>query len=312
MSAILNITGPIFLIVALGYLSVRWGLFEKAHMKVLGRFVMFVALPALLFKALASRALSEIVQADYILVYALGSAVPLALMVWWQRRQGASHGRAGIAAMGASCPNSGFVGFPIMLLIMPKFAPIVLALNMLVENFFTLPLTMAYSERQPGEHGHWSQSVLHALKPLTTNPLFLAILVGGTFAGLGIHPPQVVSRSIDVMAQAAGGAALFSIGGGLVGLEIKGLRRLVSLIAVGKLVVHPLATAALAYWLLPIADPHLRAAAVISTAMPMLGVYPLLASRAGQEDMASAALLATTVGAFVTLSLLLVGLPIPH
>ena len=312
MSAILNITGPIFLIIALGYGAVRLGLFQKSDMRILGRFVMFIALPALLFKALASRALADIVHSDYLLVYALGSAVPLILMLWWQHRQGAAHGRAGIMAMGASCPNSGFVGFPIMLLVMPKIAPVVLALNMVVENFFTLPVVMAYSERKPGEHGHWGHALLHALKPLRTNPLFIAIVCGSAFALTGWPLPVVVSRSVDVMAQAAGGAALFAIGGGLVGLQIKGLRRHVALIATGKLLIHPLATALLAYVVLPIEDPALRVAAVLSTAMPMLGVYPLLASRVGEEDLASAALLATTVAAFASLSLALWVLPIPH
>jgi predicted permease len=312
MSAILNITGPIFLIIGLGYLAVRLGLFQKTDMRVLGRFVMFIALPALLFKALASRALSDIVHTDYLLVYALGSAVPMLLMLWWQRRQGASHGRAGIMAMGASCPNSGFVGFPIMLLVMPKVAPVVLALNMVVENFFTLPTVMAYSERKPGEHGHWAQAVLHALKPLRSNPLFIAILAGGAFALTGWQLPVLLTRSIDVLAQAAGGAALFAIGGGLVGLQIKGLRRKVAWIVGAKLLLHPLVTALLAYVLLPIEDPALRAAAVLSTAMPMLGVYPLLASRVGEEDLASAGLLATTVFAFVTLSVALLVLPIRH
>jgi predicted permease len=142
--------------------------------------------------------------------------------------------------------------------------------------------------------------------------LVIAILVGGAFALTGWQLPVSLTRSIDVLAQAAGGAALFAIGGGLVGLQIKGLRRKVAWIVGAKLLLHPLATALLAYVLLPIEDPALRAAAVLSTAMPMLGVYPLLASRVGEEDLASAGLLATTVFAFVTLSVVLLILPIPR
>ena len=305
MSAILNITGPIFLIVGLGYLSVRVGLFQKSDMRIVGRFVMLVALPALLFNALASRSFSDIVHYDYIAVYVLGSAVPMIGMLWWQRRRGASSARAGMAALGSSCPNSGFIGFPIMLLTMPQIAPVVLALNMVAENFFTLPANMAYSERKPGEHGHWGQALLHGLRPLRTNPLFMAIVAGGAWAALGWHLPVMVERSVTVMAQAAGGAALFAIGGGLVGLSLKGLRRMVAWITFAKLIVHPLATAVFAWWIIPIEDPQLRVAAVLSTAMPMLGVYPILAERVGEEDMASAALLATTIGAFFTLSALL-------
>ncbi|MEY2993115.1 MAG: hypothetical protein RL357_50 [Pseudomonadota bacterium] len=310
MSAILNITGPIFLIVGLGYLSVRVGLFQKSDMRIVGRFVMLVALPALLFNALASRAFSDIVHYDYIAVYVLGSAVPMIGMLLWQRRRGATPARAGMAALGSSCPNSGFVGFPIMLLTMPHIAPVVLALNMVAENFFSLPAAMAYSERKPGEHGHWGQALLHGLRPLRTNPLFMAIVAGGVWSALGWSLPIMVERSVSVLAHAAGGAALFAIGGGLVGLSLKGLRRMVAWITFAKLIVHPLSTAVFAWWVIPIEDPQLRVAAVLSTAMPMLGVYPILASRVGEEDMASAALLATTIGAFFTLSglLLVLGL----
>ena len=313
MSAILNITGPIFLIIGLGYVSVRAGLFDKSHTRALGRFVMYVALPALLFKALADRDLADIVHADYMVIYALASAAPLALMLWWQRRQGASHARTGTMAMGVSCPNSGFVGFPILLLLMPQVAPIVLALNMVVENFFTLPLTMAYSERKPSARGHWVHAIGRALKPLRTNPLFMAIVLGGAFAATGWQLPIAVGRSIEVLAQAAGGAALFAIGGGLVGLQIKGLRRPVASVMLGKLIVHPVVCAALVYWVWPLGDPMLSQAMVLSTAMPMLGVYPLLASRVGQEDLASAAMLATTVVSFFSLSLViaLLGLGAP-
>ena len=63
-----------------------------------------------------------------------------------------------------------------------------------------------------------------------------------------------------------------------------------------------------ATWLVPVADPQLRIAAVVFAAMPMLGVYPILAQKHGHEETTAAALLVTTIASFFTLSALLWGL----
>mgnify|MGYP006156831297 CR=1 FL=1 len=45
---ILSITGPIYLAVLIGYACTRLGLFAKADMRLFGKFVINLALPALL------------------------------------------------------------------------------------------------------------------------------------------------------------------------------------------------------------------------------------------------------------------------
>ena len=79
MPDILAITGPIYLSLALGWLSTRAGLFERADMRVLGRFVLYLALPALLFEAVSRRPLGSILEWRYMAVFALGGLATLAL-----------------------------------------------------------------------------------------------------------------------------------------------------------------------------------------------------------------------------------------
>ena len=67
MLDILAITGPIYLTIALGYFLTRRGLFARADMRVLGQFVINLALPALLFNALAQRKLGDILNGRYML-----------------------------------------------------------------------------------------------------------------------------------------------------------------------------------------------------------------------------------------------------
>ena len=86
MLEILGITIPIYLTIALGYACTRLGLFAKADMQVFGRFTLQLALPALLFNALSQRSVAEILNFNYLLVYALGSLMVLALGLWWIER----------------------------------------------------------------------------------------------------------------------------------------------------------------------------------------------------------------------------------
>ena len=73
MLTILGITGPIFIIIGIGFAAVRMGLLARTDMRVLGVFVINVSLPALLFKALSQRSLGELVSAELLIAYTLGS-----------------------------------------------------------------------------------------------------------------------------------------------------------------------------------------------------------------------------------------------
>ena len=137
----------------------------------------------------------------------------------------------------------------------------------------------------------------------------LAVIPPALFvSAMGWVLPGPLVRTVTLFAQVTTGLALFVIGGALVGLQLKGKRRLVAQIAFGKLLLHPLCVFLAFTFLVPIADPQLRTAALLFAAMPMLGVYPILALKHGHEEVSAAALLATTVGSFFTLNVLLWGL----
>ena len=77
MLDILAITGPIYLTIVLGFVATGLGRFAKADMRVFGRFVINLALPALLFNALAQRQIGEILNASYVLAYLAGTLIVL-------------------------------------------------------------------------------------------------------------------------------------------------------------------------------------------------------------------------------------------
>ena len=306
MLDILAITGPIYLAIALGYATTRWGVFARADMRVFGKFTLYLALPALLFNALSQRSVAEILNGQYLLAYALSTLLVMGAALAWARKvQRRSLSYSSMMVMGMTCPNSGFVGFPIILLTLGPVAGVALALNMVVENLLLIPLLLAVADSDGGAPGQWRKALTQTLVGLVKNPMIIGIVAGFLFSWSGVHIPTPVSRTVTLFAQASGALSLFVIGGSLVGLQVQGLKGSVTQIALGKLFVHPLVMLITLWWLVPVDDPALRMAALITAALPMLGIYTILSQRHGHEATSAAALLVTTVCSFFTLSGLL-------
>jgi hypothetical protein len=300
MLSILTITVPIYLMIGIGYVAVRRGLFGGVEMRVLGKFVLNFALPALVFQALAQHPVAEILNAPFAAAYAGGSiAVLLGAFALARYGRGKPMPDAALIGMGSAFPNSGFIGYPIVLQWLGPPAAVALALCMLIENVLLLPLSLALAESDGASS--WQAELAESMRRLAANPLILAIVAGFGVAVTGVVLPEPVSRTIGMLASASAAVALFVIGGTLVGLRVGGMLGDVALVAVGKLAVHPLAVLALLLVLPPI-DPRLGAAAVAYASMPMLSIYPILAQKYGLQGFCAAALLVTTLASFATIS----------
>ncbi|MFY8014847.1 MAG: AEC family transporter [Limnohabitans sp.] len=308
MFDILAITAPIYIAIALGYGLTRWGFFQKADMRAFGTFVVKVAMPALLFNALSQRKVADILNGDYVGAYALASLLTIGISIFWAVRiSKTSRSLSSCLAMGMSCPNSGFVGYPVMLLSLGPLASVAgvaLALNMMVENLLLIPLLLAWAETGPGQN-RWQTILVQTLKGMFYNPMIWGIVLGFAFSWFEWQLTPSLSRTVNLFAQASGALSLFVIGGSLVGLSVQGMGTRVAQIAAGKLLLHPLMMLVVLLYILPIHDPVLWTAALLTCAMPMFGIYPILTQKHGHDGLSAAALLMTTMASFVTLNLLL-------
>jgi len=313
MNDILGITFPIYAAVVIGYAVVRLGWFKPQDMAVLGKYVLNVALPALLFNAVAGRNLGEVLHPGYLLVMATGGLATIATAWLWFSVTAPDKPRRALAVMGATCPNSGFVGYPVLLLVLPDLAGVILALNFLVENILIIPLCLVLMDLAAGRGGGSPLRLVgKALFDLLKRPMVIGLLLGLAASASGLTLPAPVGRMMGMLAASAAALSLMVIGGSLVWLPMKGNKWLAGQIAAAKLLLHPamIALTALALPLLGLAalSEEMRAAAILSAAMPMFGIYTVLAQERGLGGAASIAMLAATSGAFFTLSALLVWL----
>lgn len=308
MFTVFGITFPIFAMVALGYGLVWKGVFKPADMRVFGGYVMNIALPALIFSAVASRPAREVFNLPYMGAYLAGAlATMLIAFLWFSATTGPA--RRGVAVMGATCPNSGFVGYPLMLIVFPNQAGLILAMNMLVENVILIPLALVIMEiGKPAGAGHPAARVLMVLVGVIRRPMVIGMALGLAVSLAGVSLPGPVDRLASMVAASAAALALLVIGGSLVGLPVRGNRALAGQIVAGKLLVQPALTflAVLGLGALGMAlTSDLRAAVILSAAVPMFTIYSVFAQEVGQEGLASIAQLGATTAAFITLNVML-------
>ena len=310
MTTILSTTGTIFFIIAIGYLAVARKVFSREALQVLGKYVVNLALPALIFRALSDRGLSEISNVGYLGGYLLGSLTVLISGYFLSRHLWkTSQIQSTFDATGMACSNSGFVGYPLLVMVLPSIAPTALALNMVIENLVIIPLVLVLAERAtaPTMNG-WALAKL-IFHRVSANPIVLAMVAGIAVAMFNLPVPVFASNGIDLVAQSSVAVSLFVIGGTVAGISIKSVSKRVFGVVLGKLVVLPIAVWVgfkIMEWVgAGVDDLNLQKAAIIMAATPAMSIYPVLAQRYGQEGQAAAAMLFMTAMSFFTISGLL-------
>ena len=304
MLEIFEVTAPFFALILCGYLAARLHLLPEKSVPALNVFVLYFALPCMLFGFCARTPFGELVNLPVFLAYASAGLAMLGLFVLLARFfVGESLRDAVFGGLAAAWSNWGYMGFALLPAILgPAVLPIVVAAGMadlLVVVSATLALD-SLSQRSGGVAG----AVAGALARVARNPLIWAIVAGGAFSAAGLALPRVPGEFTRLLGEAAVPVALFTIG---VSLYRPGMRwewTEVLVIASAKLLAHPLLAALVAARLF-----HLSALEVttltLAASLPVAGTVFLFAERAGANgERIAAAILVSTALAFFTFSAL--------
>jgi predicted permease len=304
MLDILTLTTPIYLLIALGYGAVTLEIMSKEDVRALGRFVLYFAIPALLFRVMSRLTAADIANVDLLFAFAIGSFAILALAFCVARFvHGRSVQESVLLGAGASISNSGVIGYALVEQWMGPRALVAIALAIIVENII---LAAAIAIAETGDRGGQSltASLASSFVRLLKSPIIVGILAGALAAIVGFVPPPPVARVIDLLANALGPVALFTVGGTLVGIKVRGLIGDVSQIVLAKLALHPIAIFA-ALMMFPGIDPLLKAAAITTASAPIFNIFPIIGQKFGMEKTGAAAVLMATIFSFMTVAAVL-------
>lgn len=324
MTSVLPILGLLFV----GWVVAKRHILAPADLAVLGRFVVGISLPALLFGAVGrlSETGPEGFSGPYFKAYGLASVATFALMYGLglalkQRAVGRSSSARpsapiAYAAVASAGPNSAFVTFPILALSLPSVADQVLVMNLVFENVVLLPLFLVALEMSERRGLGWRSGAVQAVHRLGKSPLIWAIVAGATPItltaslnqfGLSVAMawPQPLLTAADLLGRASVGIALVCIGGNLAQSRLgwDELREVV-LPVMGKLLVHP-ALVGLMVWIVWPLEPTLAKAAFIAALAPTFSVFPMFALRHGAEVWASQVLLVSTLSSLALIAMTL-------
>ena len=187
MAAILAVTFPFFALVLCGYLAARSRLLPLDAVPGLNMFVLYFALPCMLWRFGSSTPPWQLFNPAIALLWLAAGALIVAGTAWLARRRGADWPDAAMGALVAAFPNSGFMGVPLILALLGEGAVGPVMATLLVDLVVTTSLCIGLSQwGSAGEHGP-ARAVGRALQGVLRNPMPWSILLG---ALAGALPPR--------------------------------------------------------------------------------------------------------------------------
>jgi len=307
VESILNTVLPVFGMIVLGYGFTRGRIFDAAAGRGISLFVFNVAIPALLFKTVATMEPQQAAPWGLWLAFFGGLAVTWVAAALVSRVVPSLNISGGAAAsMAAGFGNLALLGTPLALshfgqqvaiplgMILSIHAPILWFAAVLHRALFQTQQTFAIG-----------RTAKDLFRSLATNAIVLGLLAGTLWrtTGLGLHP--VFGSMLDMLAAASVPTALFALGVSLAGYSLKGSWSGMFAVIALKMVLMPVLVFVMVRYVVSI-PPLWAQVAVLFAAMPT-GANAFLFSQRNEEAVAavSGAIALGTALAAISASILL-------
>ena len=286
MQAILSVTVPFFALVVCGYLAARQHVLPESAIPGLNAFVLYFALPCMLFRFGASTPIFDLLNPVVLGVWIVAALLIVFVTVAFSLNERIHLKDAAFGALVAAFPNSGFMGVPLLVALIGPAAAGPMICAILADLFITSSLCIALAQAHDAS-GHGARTAaLRALRGALANPLPWAIALGALFSVTGLSLPGPLASVVKLLGDAATPVALFAIGAVLWRARQHVHTRTAPIdyvpVALVKLFVHPLLVLALAAAAhaagLPLTPSQIMVM-VLTAALPSASNVSLLAER---------------------------------
>ena len=212
MLDILLVTFPFFALVLCGYVAARRRMLPLDAIPGLNTFVLYFALPCMLYRFGASTPIAQLLDLYAASVYLVSALVLVAGIIWISRNERIGWNDASFGALVGAFPNTGFMGVPLLIALLGAQASGPAILTILVDLLVTSSLCIALSRLDSaGAHGA-EVAAMKALRGVAVNPMPWAIVLGGVASAMHFEPWKPVGQTIGLLADCASPTALFTIG----------------------------------------------------------------------------------------------------
>ena len=303
MFSTLLVVLPIFALIFAGWLARRLRVLGPDASSELNRFVVALALPALLFDIVAHAHWTEIWQPGFIATFGLSALAVFALTVAIRLRRPLHLADAAIDGLNAGYANVGFVGFPLALVALGRdaMAPTLIATILTACVTFAIAIILIevglQGERRRG------RLALKVAGSLVRNPLLVAPVLGALVLLSGLAVPAPVETFFKLLGGAASPCALVALGLFLAAERDATARTAgaTTLLVGFKLVLHPVVAWALAR-LFGLSPPLTHTAVLLSALPTGTGPFMLAEFYDREADVTCKVVLISTVASVLTVS----------
>ncbi len=302
MLSTFGVVFPIFALILAGYLSRRLDWLGPAASGELNRFVVALALPALLFDIMAHANWAAVNQPGFIGAFGLSSAAVFALTVA-MRLRALPLTDAAIDALNASYGNTGYIGIPLCLIALgpqsqtpAAIATIFTACILFGGAVILIEIGLA-NEKRP------AHLALKVAGSLLRNPLLVAPALGALVAASGFRMPDGAEVFLHLLGGAASPCALVALGLFLAEKgEVAESKAAPALLIALKLIVQPAIAWMLAEKVFAL-SPAIAKTAVLMAALPTgTGSFMLAEYYRREAKVTAAVILYSTILSLVTIS----------
>jgi malonate transporter len=305
MLSILTIVVPIFALIAVGFGCRRFNLLGVTAAVELNRFVVYLALPALLFETMATIQWQQMNQPGFIAAFGLGVAVVFIVSLWMRMRGTRHLADSAIDSLNAAYANVGFIGFPLCFMALGQegLAPAILATIITVCVLFGIAIMMIEFSLQQEKRP--LLALAKVSRSLSRNPLLLAPLLGVLWNSSGVALPDAVTTMMKLLGAAASPCALVSLGAFLAMKQSTRAGAGMPALVLLKLLLQPAVTWFLAFHVFSMPTTWANAAVLLAALPTGTGPYMLAELYKREAAMTSSVILSSTVVSLITLALCL-------
>ncbi len=308
MAIVFTAVFPVFALILTGYLCARRNLLGPAATETLNLFVVWLALPALLFQAMANIDVPSLDHPGFIVAFTGGMMLTFLLSFMLGGRAHHPLADRSIEGLNAAYANTGFMGIPLCLAALGQAALIPAIIATILTACVLFAVSIALIETDLAESPQISLTLRKVGASLVRNPLLVAPTLGALVAILhgitGLTLPEPIFRFTSLLGNAASPCALVTIGLFLAQSQPANNPALIIRLVALKLLVQPALTYLIAFQCFTM-PPLWSHCAVIISALP-IGTGPFMLAKLYNREAAitSRAILVSTVLSLVTVSAL--------
>jgi malonate transporter and related proteins len=307
---VLQITFPFFVLVLCGYLAARKAILPLVAIPGLNSFVLFFALPCMLFRFGASTPIAQLLDASVFAIYLFCALVMVAFTIAVTKNQRIGWNDASLGALVAAFPNTGFMGVPLLVALLGQAAAGPAIITIVIDMVITSSLCIALSRLDGADEHGFSKAAKNALKGVFANPMPWSILLGTLASAISLTLPQPIAVTVGLLADAASPVALFTIGAVLARSQMNSHEQIAWSeyvpVAAIKLFVHPILVLLVGLSAKQLGlsiDKFALTVMVLVAALPSASNVSMLAERFGANNGRIARIiLVSTAVAFLTFS----------